>query len=596
MEYLTFDNWPYVAWVATVTYAFYRVTAFATSDLHPDKKAALTLWLEGSYESTWSTQFCDAFDRIFGRNHLRFRCILLSTAFSFVAVIALWLLFDPILGLISLRADTSLHWTKALLLGAAINIIPDYFSLYETRWILKKFERITNPFGQFLALILDAVVSGAIIFIGIMIFIKINGQLQISNIPETSLIEMVAVFSVYSVFFYSTFLTSVWAWVYCLSSWLARFSARLRNWSDLNGNPGEILARLVALFVMLGALLMKPIFTMDEEGRAALDGFLCTAFPSSTCTHVARLTKDEQQRLEYLKRACLGGATEECLETAFAIIDIDPVDGSLLLAKACNSGIDESCTYLGISYQYGEGVEKNLDRAIDLFERACSGTDPFGCMELASIFEDEEGDVYDQARAIRFQHQGCDGGAMVSCHRLGFTYLYGIGIAPDGFRAANLFREACDGGVLGACTNLGGMYESGDDVKLDYFRAVELYEQACDGSEPIGCLALGLMHEGGRGVTQNEVHAATLYQRVCDDGEPIGCEALAISHSRQILEDVEKQCFEGDAIQCLVLGASLKNQENSTADMLARTAKAYQEACKLGDPLGCTELKRIRNP
>ncbi|CAN0312320.1 unnamed protein product, partial [Chrysoparadoxa australica] len=182
----------------------------------PDKKAALSLWLEGSYQSTWATQFCTMFDRIFGDQHWRLRCVSLSALASVLAVLALWLLFDRILGLISLRADTGLSLWQALLLGAAINIIPDYISLYETRWLLKQFERIRNPIGQFLVLIADAVVTGLIIFLGIKAYLWITGT------PQISVVEMMALISIYAVFFYSTFLTSIWAWAYCLSSWLSR--------------------------------------------------------------------------------------------------------------------------------------------------------------------------------------------------------------------------------------------------------------------------------------------------------------------------------------------------------------------------------------
>jgi hypothetical protein len=110
------------------------------------------------------------FDGIFGEAHFRPRCILLSALASVLAVLALWFLFDRILG-ISLRAETDLSLTQALLLGAAINIIPDYISLYETRWLLKQFERIRNPIGQLAVLIVDAAVTGLIIFAGIKTYL-----------------------------------------------------------------------------------------------------------------------------------------------------------------------------------------------------------------------------------------------------------------------------------------------------------------------------------------------------------------------------------------------------------------------------------------
>jgi hypothetical protein len=42
------ENWPYLAAAFSAATIFYLVTIFAVSQLTPDKKAALSLWLEGS--------------------------------------------------------------------------------------------------------------------------------------------------------------------------------------------------------------------------------------------------------------------------------------------------------------------------------------------------------------------------------------------------------------------------------------------------------------------------------------------------------------------------------------------------------------------
>jgi TPR repeat protein len=69
-------------------------------------------------------------------------------------------------------------------------------------------------------------------------------------------------------------------------------------------------------------------------------------------------------------------------------------------------------------YRDGEGVAKNLDRAADLFKRAC------------------------------------DGGGAVGCEDLGSMYLHGDGVPKDRNLAANLFKKACDGGLNRGCEHL----------------------------------------------------------------------------------------------------------------------------------------------
>ena len=55
--YKFFSDWPYFAWAFAAAAIFYSVTAFAVSHLTEEKKAHLSLWLQGDYESTWAAEF-----------------------------------------------------------------------------------------------------------------------------------------------------------------------------------------------------------------------------------------------------------------------------------------------------------------------------------------------------------------------------------------------------------------------------------------------------------------------------------------------------------------------------------------------------------
>jgi len=69
-------------------------------------------------------------------------------------------------------------------------------------------------------------------------------------------------------------------------------------------------------------------------------------------------------------------------------------------------------------YQNGEGVAQDLNRAADLFMRAC------------------------------------DAGGSQGCVNLGSMYLRGQGVPKDLDRAADLFKKACDAGLDRGCENL----------------------------------------------------------------------------------------------------------------------------------------------
>ena len=556
-----FSQWPYLVWAFSAAAGFYAVTRFAVSHLNPDRKAHLSLWLQGDYDSTWAREFGAMFDRIFGERHLRLRCFALSAAASLLAVLGLWALFDPVLGVLSVRADAGLALTQALLLGAAINIIPDYLSLYETRWLLKTFEKVRHPLKQLAVLALDAVVTGAIIFIGIRIYLWASGQ------PALSLVEMAALFSFYAVFFYSTFLTSVWAWAYCLSSWIARGSRRLKlpEWLDIHNAPGAALALVGAALVFAGALVAKPALTMDEDGRVAFDGLLCDVFPADACTHVARLTKDEEQQLQYLAQACLGGVDEECMGTAFNLHQVKPEQAARLWAKACAGGDAIGCYNLGQMYRQAIGVEQDEARAASLYRQACDGGDADGCANLGFMYANARGVERDDARAVSLYRQGCDGGNAGGCTRLGFMYGNARGVERDDARAVSLYRQGCDGGEADGCTNLGVMYANALGVEQDYDRAVSLYRQGCDGGDTDGCTSLGFMYAQALGVERHYARARSYYYQGCDGGSAGGCYNLGVMH------------HVGDGVE---------------AD-LDRARLFYQRACDLGEDQGCAWRDRL---
>ncbi len=514
-----FENWPYLAWAAGAATTIFLATTFATSFLHPDKKAHLSRWLQGEYESTWAHQFGLMFDRIFGEKHYHFRCILLSAIASGLAVLALWFLFDRILGLITLRTDTGLSLTQVLLLGAAINLIPDYISLYETRWLLKQFERIRNPLGQLAVLVVDAALTGLIIFLGIKAFLWITGAAQIS------VVEMMALFSIYAIFFYSTFLTSIWAWAYCVSSWLSRMSASLRNWLDVAGSPGRILALFSAGFVFLGTLVVMPVITVDENGETFFDGRLCSIFPNDACKHMFRTSQSTQKKLEVLWRIC-PKVTAECLTRYEQSAGVTPLEVSKLLLQECLNGNSGHCSHLGRIYEMGIGMEIDLPYAAQLYERGCASGDTSICVILGSMYKEGEAVDQDFVRARTLFKKGCEDGKPAGCLNLGVMYENALGGEQKLEQAGELYQKTCDDGYPTGCNYLGVMLEKASDGAQNSARVRELFQKACKAGEPTGCTNLGLMFEKSEDVNHHLERAVNAYRLGCEGGSAQGCASL----------------------------------------------------------------------
>ena len=103
-------------------------------------------------------------------------------------------------------------------------------------------------------------------------------------------------------------------------------------------------------------------------------------------------------------------------------------------------------------------------------------------------------------KAVELYKKACDGGEVRGCSNLGVMYEYGNGVEKDFGKAAELSKKACDGGDMLGCSNLGSMYASGNGVEKDSDKAAELFKKACNDGEMLGCRNLGIMYDNGNGV------------------------------------------------------------------------------------------------
>jgi len=403
----------YWAFAFALAGAFYAaVQWFGKYHLSQESKDTLTLWLWGEYESTWSHHFCNLFDAVFGARHLSLKCFLRSSLASVVAVLLLYVLFAEILGVMGGRALGDLSLWDAIKFAVAINIIADYVSLFETRWLLRRFERVRSVPGQLGVLAADAVFTGTIIWLGINAF-----QLLRGDAPLTA-IEMLAMFSVFSVFFYSTFLTSAWAWAYCISTWVMRLFSRgaLNRVLDVENKPEAQVALVGAVLVFVAALVLTPILKADEQRQAsAFDQMLCSVFGGRMCLHIVRFTEDESQAFE-------------------------------TLSQYCENKSDEDCFLLVFDFFRGDGV-----RVASMWQKSCEGGYALGCYSLGWMFDRGRAVAQDDAEAVSLYRQACELGYALGCSNLGGMYAYGRGVAQDDAEAVSLYRQACKMGLAWAC-------------------------------------------------------------------------------------------------------------------------------------------------
>ncbi len=596
----------YWAYAFSVAVAFYfTLRWFGKHHLSQSAKDTLTLWLWGEYESTWSHHFCNLFDAVFGERHLSWHCFWRSSLASICSVVLLYLLFSEVLGIFGSRALGQLNLWQALFFGTLINIIPDYLSLLETRWLLKRFERVTSFSGQLAVLVSDA------LFTGTIIVLSINGALLLIpySIYPTSgplgAIEMLALFSIFSLFFYSTFATSVWAWIYCISTWSMRLFSRtpLRSILDIDTKPVEQLALVGAVFVGIVAFGITPMLLKeDKKNISVADEFLCSIFPSEICLHLRRLTSDEEEKLRYFRVACDTVGILQCHKMAIERSNLTNGEALYLFTKSCELGDAMSCTSAGTMYRGGFGVDIDLSKSNSFYQQGCDKGDVSGCVILAAVFlgDFEEitsaVDADSTAKVASLYERSCDLQHWISCAALGDQFARGYGVPQSHERAREFYELACDHNEGLGCLGLARGYSNGLGVEIDATKASHYYSLACNAGAARGCVLLGESYLYGQGVQGDPSRAASLYLQGCEGGEPLGCVRAGVSFTLGAgvqIDDVkatelfERACDQGNNLGCLALsqqylaGRGVK-QSDEKAEMLFKRACAGNafEACQ----------------
>lgn len=146
-----------------------------------------------------------------------------------------------------------------------------------------------------------------------------------------------------------------------------------------------------------------------------------------------------------------------------------------LFVQAEKLGSIEACNEIGECYFYGNGVEKNGEKAFQWYMKGASAGDAAA-----------QGNV-------------------------GYCYANGIGTSQSFEKSCEWLKKASDQGNADAQLNLGNRYKEGQGVKKDPAEAYRLYLEAAKNGNEMGKFAAGIMLYTGDGVTQDYKKAYQLF-------------------------------------------------------------------------------------
>ncbi len=189
------------------------------------------------------------------------------------------------------------------------------------------------------------------------------------------------------------------------------------------------------------------------------------------------------------------------------------------LQKKATAG-DATAQYgLGWMYDQGEGVPKDVAKAVEWYQKAAAQGNAKAQFTLGMRYHFGEGMPQDAAKALEWLQKGATQGDADAQNHLGRMYHRGQGVPKDDAKAVEWYQKAAAQGHAEAQYSLGSMYANGQGVPKDAAKAVEWYQKAAAQGHVTAQNSLGLMYYFDEGVPKDAAKAVEWYQKAAAQGD-----------------------------------------------------------------------------
>jgi TPR repeat protein len=263
--------------------------------------------------------------------------------------------------------------------------------------------------------------------------------------------------------------------------------------------------------------------------------------------------------------------------------------------KAADKGYAPAQYNLGWLYEHGEGVPKDLGKARELYQKAANQGYARAQSNLGWLYQRGEGGPEDLGKAIKLYQEATNRGDALGQNNLGVLYEYGEGVPKDLGKARELYQKAADqGGYTLAQNNLGRLYENdGEGVPKDLGKAAAYYQKAADQWDAMGQFNLGRLYEnGGEGVPKDLGKARALYQAAADQDYEPAITQLKAPAAPASPTSAPASPIPGTRMGPLLEGVRLKGSNLSQRAIRVASAEECSEKC--GQLDSCLAMTFVR--
>ena len=190
--------------------------------------------------------------------------------------------------------------------------------------------------------------------------------------------------------------------------------------------------------------------------------------------------------------------------------------------KAVDQGDTEAMNAIGDIFYFGKEIEKDWCKASQWYKLAVKYGDVSQIQFLAHIYHiGGNGLKIDYKQAIACYQILAEEGNVESMKQIAYLYFIGgYGIEKDEFEAFNWYAKAASNGASDALMKIGSFYKYGSDgVEKNINKAIFWYEKAAEQGDANSMLALGTIYYGGQNVEKNYTEAIKWYSQAADKGK-----------------------------------------------------------------------------
>lgn len=196
--------------------------------------------------------------------------------------------------------------------------------------------------------------------------------------------------------------------------------------------------------------------------------------------------------------------------------------------KSAEQNLVDAQTILGYQYMYGDGVAKDIDKAIELLEKAHGQGSAYACFLLGKIYHFDpqkksrftasgyyvwaiemgsteakryRADMYmdtgEYKEALNLYVRALKEGCVESAFNAANMFEYGRGCEVNDELAFNLYLHAAENGLMMAQHNVGAYYYNAKYVEKDIQKAFDWYLKAANQGSAMSQHNIGLMYFNG---------------------------------------------------------------------------------------------------